>query len=80
MAAVLLDGTIPNQVSRPGTGARPQDNGVDRDRPGPTMVRLRHPKGVVELRADVEGDTVWSVGVTRTARRLLRGQAFVVLP
>lgn len=64
-AASRIVGTIANEVAR--------------HRPGPE-VRLRHPKGVVTLRIDVEGRTVHSVGVARTARRLLRGEAFVVLP
>lgn len=66
-AAVGLDGTTPNEAAR-----------------GPDVaygkLRLRHPKGVVELRARVVGGEVRSVGVTRTARRLFRGDAFVVLP
>lgn len=65
-AAVGIPGTIPAEASRCG------------GRPG--VVRLRHPKGVVELRAHLDGDLVRSVGVTLTARRLLRGEAFVVLP
>ncbi|MCP3989706.1 MAG: hypothetical protein GY724_11570 [Actinomycetia bacterium] len=66
-AAVRIAGTIPHQVA---TWAGQEA----------ATVRLRHPKGVVELRADVEGEIVRSVGVTRTARRLLRGEAFVVGP
>ncbi len=66
-AAVGLAGTIPNEVMQgPGVGQR--------------SLRLRHPKGVVEVRADVRGNEVRSVGVTRTARRLFRGDAFVVMP
>ncbi|MFT7597116.1 MAG: 2-methylaconitate cis-trans-isomerase PrpF [Acidimicrobiales bacterium] len=66
-AAVRLGGTIANEAARDAASA-----GV-----GP--IRLRHPKGIVEVRADVDGHEVQSVGVTRTARRLLRGEAFVVL-
>ncbi len=68
-AAARIEGTIANEAAsrRPVISA-----------PGVT-IRLRHPKGVIELRADVDGDEVRSVGVTRTARRLLRGDAFVVL-
>lgn len=66
-AAVGLAGTIANEVAA-----------------GPNVdlgtIRLRHPKGVVELRSDVNGNEVRSVGVTRTARRLFRGDAFVVVP
>ena len=69
-AAVRIEGTIANQVAcrRTGAGATGE------------TIRLRHPKGIVELRADVDGREVRSVGVTRTARRLLRGEAFVVMP
>lgn len=66
-AATHLTGTIPHEVAS------------ETGRSGPT-VRLRHPKGVVEVRADVQCGVVRSVGVTRTARRLLRGEAFVVVP
>lgn len=66
-AAVGLDGTIPNDAATEPAGSN-------------RTLRLRHPKGVVELRAEVSGNEVLSVGVTRTARRLLRGDAFVVMP
>ncbi|MGI9612975.1 MAG: PrpF domain-containing protein [Acidimicrobiales bacterium] len=66
-AAAGLDGTIPNETA----------SGPD---VAPGKLRLRHPKGVVELRAEVIGSEVRSVGVTRTARRLFRGHAFVVIP
>lgn len=66
-AAVHLGQTIPNETV---WGPSPERG----------TVRLRHPKGVVELRADVRGGVVRSVGVTRTARRLFRGDAYVVLP
>ncbi len=64
-AAAMIDGTIANQVCR---------------LRGDGTVRLRHPKGVIEARAKVDGLIVHSVGVTRSARRLMRGEAFVVLP
>ena len=64
-AAVGIDGTLAAEAA----ATRPA-----------ASVRLRHPKGVVELRFDVNGSDVRSVGATRTARRLLRGDAFVVLP
>ena len=64
-AATRIDGTIAAQLCRPEGGEG--------------LVRLRHPKGVVELRVDVAGGRIHSVGVTRTARRLLRGEAYVVL-
>ena len=47
-------------------------------------LRIRHPKGIVELAADVAADVpevvVRSVGVVRTARRLMTGEAHVVVP
>ena len=62
-AAAKLAGTIANEVA-----AHSDDRSI----------RLRHPKGVVAVRAEVDGELVLSVGVTRTARRLFRGDAFVV--
>lgn len=64
-AAALIEGTLTQEAST---------------YRGEGPIRLRHPKGVVEVRAEVEGRTVRSVGVTRTARRLLRGDAYVVVP
>ena len=73
-AAARIPGTIVNQMMP--ESAVPQ--------PASEVVRLRHPKGVIDIRADVEtgpgGCSVRSVGVVRTARRLLRGEAYVVLP
>ena len=49
--------------------------------PGP--VRLRHPQGIIGVGATVEsnpdGTTVRSVSVVRTARRLMSGDAHIVL-
>jgi 2-methylaconitate cis-trans-isomerase PrpF len=46
-------------------------------------LRIRHPKGVVDLTADVAADgpevVVRSVGVVRTARRLMTGEAHIVV-
>ncbi|MGF1599404.1 MAG: PrpF domain-containing protein [Acidimicrobiales bacterium] len=67
-AAARLAGTVVAEMCQPAAAGG-----------GPATVRLRHPKGVVDIRVDVEGTTVRSVGVTRTARRLLRGEAYVVL-
>lgn len=45
------------------------------------VVRLAHPKGVVDVSVDLDGDgdqpTVRSVTVARTARRLLSGRAYL---
>ncbi|GAA2207348.1 2-methylaconitate cis-trans isomerase PrpF [Nonomuraea monospora] len=60
-AAVRLPGTVPSAVASGVTGEE---------------VRIRHPQGVVEVLADVDpsgGSPVRSVGVTRTARRLMAG-------
>jgi len=60
-AAVRLTGTVPAATARP---------------PGGETVRIRHPKGVVEALADVPAPgRVRSVGVVRTARRLMTGVA-----
>ena len=64
-AAAMIGGTIANQACR---------------LRGDGIVRLRHPKGVIEARAEVDGRVVRSVGVARTARRLMRGEAYVILP
>jgi 2-methylaconitate cis-trans-isomerase PrpF len=66
-AAVHLDGTLTSEVARLG----PSSPGAER------VVRMEHPKGVVEATVELEGDTVRSAGVVRTARRLLAGIAFV---
>ncbi len=87
-AAARIPGTIVNRM---------MPEAANESEGGPTgrscgdhgdSVRLRHAKGVIEVRAQVDVDpedgqsgcTVRSVGVVRTARRLLRGEAFVVLP
>ena len=60
-AAVRLPGTVPAAVARNVVGE---------------TVRIRHPKGVVEVLADVDPSAdspVRSVGVIRTARRLMSG-------
>jgi 2-methylaconitate cis-trans-isomerase PrpF len=62
-AAAALPGTVPSAVRRPGTGP----------------LRIRHPKGVVVVTADVSasGPEVRSVGVVRTARRLMSGTVWL---
>ena len=90
-AAALIPGTIASEVSlhhpprsreltaQVAVNSRKNAGPALDEGAAPTTIRLRHPKGVVEVRAEVDGETVRSVGVTRTARRLLRGEAFVVL-
>ena len=70
-AAAALRGTIPNLVRAQafrGDGA----------------IRIRHPKGVVMMTADVDPTssppTVYSVGVVRTARRLMTGTVHLRQP
>lgn len=65
-AAVHLDGTLASAVARQGPSSAPQ-----------RVVRMEHPKGVVEATVELDGDTVRSAGVVRTARRLLAGTAYV---
>jgi 2-methylaconitate cis-trans-isomerase PrpF len=62
-AATLLPGTIPNAMSR---------------RPGDGTIRITHPKGIAAAAVGLgDGRVVRSVSVTRTARRLLAGQAYL---
>jgi 2-methylaconitate cis-trans-isomerase PrpF len=46
------------------------------DAPG-DVVRLRHPKGIVEILVDADGPAIRSVGVVRTARRLMAGTVYL---
>jgi 2-methylaconitate cis-trans-isomerase PrpF len=70
-AAAAVPGTLPHRL-RAGRGVEPG------------TVRVRHPKGVVVLTADVDAAAcpphVRAVGVVRTARRLLAGTAFLRTP
>jgi 2-methylaconitate cis-trans-isomerase PrpF len=63
-AGALVPGTVPNSVARTLDGA---------------VVRVAHPKGVAEaaVRLDDDRNVVRSVSVTRTARRLLAGEAYL---
>ena len=61
-AACRIPGTVPARACR--------------DAPG-DVVRLRHPKGIVEILVDADGPTVRSVGVVRTARRLMAGTIYL---
>jgi len=64
-AAAAIPGTIPNEVAR-----------LD----GPE-IRIAHPKGIAAAVTDIDlggdGPRVISVSITRTARRLMRGELFV---
>jgi 2-methylaconitate isomerase len=59
-AAVHIDGTVVAGVAR----SRPE------------LVRIRHPRGVAPVLVDALGDELRSLGVIRTARRLMEGRAF----
>jgi 2-methylaconitate isomerase len=61
-AACHVPGTVPARACR--------------DVPG-DVVRLRHPKGIVEVLVDANGPAVRSVGVVRTARRLMAGTVYL---
>jgi hypothetical protein len=63
-AAVRLPGTVPAGAARA---------------PGGETVRIKHPRGIVEILADVDEAArppVRSVGAIRTARRLMAGAAY----
>jgi hypothetical protein len=63
-AAAAMPGTVASALRRPGAGP----------------LRIRHPKGVVVVTADVGGaggQDVYSVGVVRTARRLMTGRVWL---
>lgn len=59
-AATQLNGTIPNKFV----------NGPLKE------VRIGHPKGKINIGVDVNGDSVNSVTVSRTAREIMRGSAY----
>lgn len=62
-ATALLPGTIPNEVAREREG----------------QITLGHPQGTLTVEADVISDTVRSVTISRTQRRLMEGRAFYSL-
>ena len=65
-AALRLPGTVAAEVARFGAD------------PSPGVVRIEHPKGLVEATVEVTADgDVRSAGVVRTARRLLAGTALL---
>ena len=69
-AAVGIPGTLPAAL------APPRD-----DTTGDLEIRIAHPKGTAVVRTHIDrvddDPTVTSVGVTRTARRLLAGTAYL---
>jgi 2-methylaconitate isomerase len=71
-AAAAVPGTIPWELAGSPSASR---------EPAGTELRIRHPKGVVALTAEVGGCgpdvDVRSVGVVRTARRLMAGVVYV---
>jgi 2-methylaconitate cis-trans-isomerase PrpF len=63
--AARLEGTVVNEVTRPATN---------------DLVRLGHPTGVFPVRVQVDGREVREVSFSRTARRLMDGEAILRLP
>jgi 2-methylaconitate cis-trans-isomerase PrpF len=66
-AAALFPGTVPHAA------ARLRADGSE----GRATVVVAHPKGTAAATVRAAGGTVHSVSVTRTARRLLAGEAYV---
>lgn len=66
-ATALLEGTIPNQFSRKKDGSIEQ------------IIRIGHPEGIAEVRVNLTEDQrdVASVGLDRTARRILKGDLYI---
>jgi 2-methylaconitate cis-trans-isomerase PrpF len=65
-AAVVLPATVPHRLAAQSVGS--------------DVVRIRHPKGVVEATVGLDpAGEVSAVGLVRTARRLMDGTAYVVL-
>ncbi len=69
-AAILLPGTIPNQLAAIPAGTKER------------TVRIGHPDGVVEVRVSLtdNGLDVEFVGMDRTARRIMKGELFTPVP
>lgn len=65
-AATLLSGTIPNLIAGFPEGLKDK------------IIRVGHPEGVVEVRVTLTGDgkDVETVGMERTARRIMKGELF----
>lgn len=66
-AVCLMEGTVANALAGFPPGTREQ------------MVRIGHPEGVVEVkvRLSADGAAAESVGMERTARRIMKGELFI---
>jgi 2-methylaconitate cis-trans-isomerase PrpF len=66
-ATALMEGTLPNRIARFPAGLREK------------MVRVGHPEGIVEVKVKLteDGAAVESVGMERTARRIMKGELFI---
>lgn len=66
-AAILLKDTIPNHHFN-------KQNGQPR-----STIRVGHPEGIVEVKASLkeDGNDILSVGLERTARRIIEGKLFI---
>ena len=66
-AATLLPGTIPNCFARKRDGWKEQ------------IIRIGHPEGIAEVRVSLteSGKDVASVGLDRTARRIIKGDLYI---
>jgi len=66
-SAVLLKGTVPNQVSTKGNVT------------GEQIIRIGHPEGIVHVRVSltIDESDVAFVGLERTARRIMKGDLFI---
>jgi 2-methylaconitate cis-trans-isomerase PrpF len=69
-AVTLMEGTVPHRIAGFPAGLREK------------MVRIGHPEGVVEVKVKLteDGAAVESVGMERTARRIMKGELFVPGP
>ncbi len=63
----LMEGTVANRIAGFAPGTREK------------MVRIGHPEGIVEVmvRLSADGTCVESVGMERTARRIMKGELFI---
>ena len=63
----LLEGTVANRIAGFAPGIREK------------MVRIGHPEGIVEVKVQLnaEGTAVESVGMERTARKIMKGELFI---
>jgi 2-methylaconitate cis-trans-isomerase PrpF len=66
-AVALMEGAVPHRIAGFPAGIRER------------MVRIGHPEGVVEVKVKLteDGAAVESVGMERTARRIMKGELFI---